>query len=107
MELITGPLVTKIGAAYNVSGVQVALRWIYQQGIPLTTKASSTKHLAEDIDIFSWSLTDEDMATLSAATSPAGSPSLMMKCSENSFIYDEVVEAIDFVEHKIEKIFKK
>jgi diketogulonate reductase-like aldo/keto reductase len=61
------------------------LRWIYQQGIPLTTKASSAEHLAEDIDIFSWSLTDEEMATLSAATSPAGSPSLMMKCSSKTF----------------------
>jgi len=51
----------------------------------LTTKASSTQHLAEDIDVFSWSLTDDEMATLSAATSPAGSPSLMMKCSSKTF----------------------
>lgn len=29
-ELITGKLVNDIGKAHNVTGVQVALRWIYQ-----------------------------------------------------------------------------
>lgn len=44
-ELITGDLVTKIGEAHNVTGVQVALRWIYQHNVTLTTKAASVKHL--------------------------------------------------------------
>ena len=73
----------------------------------MTTKTESAKHLSEDIDIFSWSLSDEDMATLSAATSPSGSPSLMMKCSDNSFFYDEMEEAIDIIENEIEKIFEE
>lgn len=102
-ELISGPLVTKIAANYNVTGVQVALRWIYQQGIPLTTKTESAEHLAEDIDIFSWSLTDEDMATLSAATTPSGRPSLMMNCGADTFL-DEMETAVNLVEHQIQDI---
>jgi diketogulonate reductase-like aldo/keto reductase len=39
--LIKGELVNQIGAPYNKSGVQVALRWIYQHGAVLTTKSSN------------------------------------------------------------------
>jgi diketogulonate reductase-like aldo/keto reductase len=70
-ELITGPLVTSIGKAHNVSGPQVALRWAVQQGIPVVPKSSSPKHLAEDFDLFSFSLTQKEMHMLTNATTPA------------------------------------
>jgi 2,5-diketo-D-gluconate reductase A len=71
MELITGPLVTEIGRAHNVTGPQVALKWAVQQGIPVVPKSASPKHLAEDFDLFSFTLSDAEMARLSAATTPA------------------------------------
>jgi diketogulonate reductase-like aldo/keto reductase len=71
MELITGDLVTGIGAKYNVSGAQVSLRWLVQQGIPVVPKTDKKEHLIENADLFSWSLSDEDMATLSASKVPA------------------------------------
>lgn len=76
-ELITGELVTSIGAAHNKTGAQVALRWLVQQGIPVIPKSSERKHLQENADIFDFQLTDAEMATLTAATSPAvgGGPS--------------------------------
>eukprot|EP00656_Telonema_subtile_P031850 TRINITY_DN3488_c0_g1_i2.p1 TRINITY_DN3488_c0_g1~~TRINITY_DN3488_c0_g1_i2.p1 ORF type:complete len:345 (+),score=74.48 TRINITY_DN3488_c0_g1_i2:100-1134(+) len=76
-ELISGPLVTSIGAAHNKTGVQVALRWIWQNGVTLTTKSANPSHLAADLDIFDWSLTDEEMKQLDAATTPKGTPSFM------------------------------
>ena len=105
-ELITGDLVTEIGKAHGVSGVQVALRWIWQLGVPLTTKTSSAKHLADDVNIFSWSLTNDEMETLSAADSPHGTPSFGMRCSENSFTYDLIVGTFEFIEKKIADLFK-
>jgi diketogulonate reductase-like aldo/keto reductase len=71
MELITGPLVTEIGKAHNVSGAQVSLRWAVQKGIPVVPKSTNPNHLAQDFDIFSFTLTDEEMAKLDAATTPA------------------------------------
>merc|ERR1712050_478661 len=71
MELITGPLVTGIGRAHNVTGAQVALRWAVQQGIPVVPKSDKIKHLKEDFDLFSFSLTQQDMDRLTAATTPA------------------------------------
>ena len=70
MELITGPLVTKIGKAHGVSGPQVALRWAVQRNIPVIPKSTSAKHLSENLDLFSWTLSDDDMAALDAATTP-------------------------------------
>jgi len=71
MELINGPLVTKIGKAHNVTGPQVALRWAVQQGIPVVPKSSSPKHLKQDFDLFSFTLSQSEMAQLTSATTPA------------------------------------
>lgn len=70
-ELINGTLVTSIGKKYNKSGSQVSLKWQVQQGIPIIPKSDSPKHQLENIDLFGdWQLSDEDMAALTAATSP-------------------------------------
>lgn len=71
MELISGKLVTGIGKKYGKSGAQVSLKWQVQQGIPVIPKTDSPKHAAENIDLFGWTLSDADMAALTAATSPA------------------------------------
>merc|ERR1712232_719858 len=69
--LIDGPMVTEIAKAHQVTGPQVALRWAVQQGIPVVPKSHKTKHLKSDFDLFSFKLTDAEMARLSAATEPA------------------------------------
>ena len=68
-SLITGPLVTSIGKRYGKSGAQVSLKWQVQSGIPVIPKTDNPVHLRENIDLFAWTLSDADMATLSAATS--------------------------------------
>jgi diketogulonate reductase-like aldo/keto reductase len=83
-ELINGELVSTVGAAHGKSGVQVSLRWIYQNGVAVTTKSGSAAHLSQDLDLFDWSLTEAEMAQANAATKPAGQPSFM--CSSSSSI---------------------
>merc|ERR1711907_865069 len=93
-ELIDGPLVTKIAAKYKsgldgspISGAQVSLRWQVQQGIPVIPKTHKNDYLKQDKDLFSWKLSAQDMAALSAATSPAvaggdaGPPATSGDCS--------------------------
>jgi len=72
-KLISDAGLKAIGAAHGKTGPQAALRWIVQKGLPLATKANVTEYLKQDIDVFDWSLTDAEMGTLSARTSP-GSP---------------------------------
>lgn len=70
-ELISGDLVTSIGRAHGKSGPQVALKWLAQQGIPVIAKTDSASHLRENMELFDFELSKEEMDRLSAATSPA------------------------------------
>jgi diketogulonate reductase-like aldo/keto reductase len=76
-ELITGDLVTGIGKKYSKSGAQVSLHWLYQRGIALTTKSTSETHQRDNLAAVStsWTLKDDDMATLNTAKSPKSKPS--------------------------------
>jgi diketogulonate reductase-like aldo/keto reductase len=76
-ELITGDLVTSIGKSHNKTGAQVALKWVVQQGIPVLPKSSNPTHIAENMDLFTWNLTEAEMAKLSASPTPpvGGGPS--------------------------------
>jgi diketogulonate reductase-like aldo/keto reductase len=75
-ELIDGPLVTKIGKNHKKSGAQVSLKWLVQMGIPVIPKCQVQTYMLENLDLFSWELTDDEMEQLAAATKPpvAGDP---------------------------------
>lgn len=60
------PLFSRIGKRYGKTGAQVILRWLIQQKIPVVPKASSKKHLEENLKIFDFALTEEEMLTLSS-----------------------------------------
>ena len=60
------PEVIAIGAAHNVSAAQVAFRWLIQQNITAVTAAHVPEYIAEDVDVFHFELTAEEMATLTA-----------------------------------------
>jgi diketogulonate reductase-like aldo/keto reductase len=53
-----------IAGAHNVSAAQVALRWIVQRGHTLAVLSSSTEHQANDADLWSFELTDDEVDTL-------------------------------------------
>ena len=58
--------VLAIAAAHGVAAAQVALRWVVQQGIALATAATNPAYMVEDLDLFSFELSDAEMATLAA-----------------------------------------
>ncbi|GAB5367640.1 hypothetical protein AAMO2058_001248200 [Amorphochlora amoebiformis] len=76
-ELIHGNLTGSIGAKYNKTSVQIALKFVVQKGYGVLTKSTNPKYLADDIDLFDFNMTVSDMAKLDAATTPAGSPSFL------------------------------
>jgi len=56
-----------IGEGYGKSPAQVALRWLVQQPrVAAIPKAASAKHRAENIDIFDFALTDDEMTRIGA-----------------------------------------
>lgn len=55
-----------IGEKYGKSFAQVALRWIVQTGATYSTQTKKKEHFAEDLDIFDFQLTQEEVDQLSA-----------------------------------------
>lgn len=68
-SVFSNPMVNQIAAQHNVSAAQVALRWIVQRGDVLTVLSGSTQHQANDADLWSFALAEDEMATLTALQS--------------------------------------
>jgi len=56
----------EIGKAYNKTGVQVALRWILQTGATFSTQTKKREHFVEDLDVFDFELTPEEVQKIGA-----------------------------------------
>ena len=65
-DLLANETVTAIAAAHGKTPGQVALRFLVQNGISLIAKSAHVSRLRENLDIFGFSLTEEEMAALSA-----------------------------------------
>ena len=62
--IVKSELLTSIGAEYNKTAAQVALRWLTQRGIVAIPKSSHKERMAQNINIFDFSLSDDDMAEI-------------------------------------------
>ncbi|MCC2031086.1 aldo/keto reductase [Microbacterium allomyrinae] len=70
--LFTNSLLAEIGAAYDKSVAQVVLRWMIQRGVVVIPKTVNPDRMAQNFDVFDFTLSDDDMAkiaTLDEATS--------------------------------------
>ncbi len=65
-RVATDPTLAEIGARHGKTAAQVALRWVVQQGIAAIPKASRPEHRAENLDVFDFELTDEEMGRVGA-----------------------------------------
>ena len=65
-ELLSDPVLSEIAAGHNKSVVQVILRWHLQRGVVAIPGSSNPDHIEENISIFDFSLTDNEMARIAA-----------------------------------------
>ncbi|XP_019881558.1 1,5-anhydro-D-fructose reductase [Aethina tumida] len=64
VNLLEDPVVEKIAKKHNKSPAQVLLRQHIQRGLVAIPKSTTPKRIRENIDIFDFTLDDEDMAEL-------------------------------------------
>ena len=64
--LFTNPVLTQIAAKYGKTAAQVILRWHIQRGIAVIPKSTHVERMLENLDVFDFTLTPEDMAAVAA-----------------------------------------
>ncbi|MDQ6473041.1 aldo/keto reductase [Flavobacterium sp. LHD-80] len=62
--LFTDEVVTKIAKKYGKTVAQVNLRWHYQRGIVAIPRSSQKAHILENLNIFDFKLSHEDMIAI-------------------------------------------
>jgi 2,5-diketo-D-gluconate reductase B len=62
----------RIGGKYRKTAAQVSLRWLVQQNVVAIPRTSKIERLSENIEIFDFELTDDEMAQILRMGSAAG-----------------------------------
>ncbi|MCM1532035.1 MAG: aldo/keto reductase [Bacteroides sp.] len=63
-QFFSNSLLAEIGGKYGKSVAQVALRWLIQRDIIIIPKSTHVERMQQNIDIFDFQLSDEDMASI-------------------------------------------
>lgn len=63
--LFTDPVLKAIGDEHGKSAAQVALRWSIQRGVSVIPKSVHKERMAENLDIWDFRLSDEEMGLIS------------------------------------------
>ena len=75
--------VTEIAARVGRTPAQVLLRWCLQHGVPIIPKSTHHERIAENGQVFDFTLSDEDMAVLDALDKTHGTD----RALEHALIY--------------------
>lgn len=50
---------------YNTTvNMQISLRWLYEQGVIIAVKSFNTERMKQNLEIFDWSLTEEELSKI-------------------------------------------
>lgn len=64
--LFTNETLVNIGNRYGKTSAQVMLRWNIQRGVVVLPKSTHRERMIQNLDVFDFTLTDEDMAAIAA-----------------------------------------
>ncbi len=68
-ELLSEPVFVKLAEKHGKTPAQIVLRWHIQQGNIVFPKTTNPEHMEQNIDIFDFELTDDEMARIDALDS--------------------------------------
>jgi diketogulonate reductase-like aldo/keto reductase len=68
----TDAALARIGGVYGKTAAQVCLRWLVQQNVVAIPRTSKVERLSQNIDIFDFTLSDDDMAEISTMANAKG-----------------------------------
>lgn len=65
-ELFADEVISAIAGAHGVTSAQVVLRWNLQRGVVVIPGSSDPEHIRENLDVFGFALTEEEMEQIAA-----------------------------------------
>lgn len=65
-ELLNDETITAIAESHGISSAQVILRWNLQKGVVVIPGSSDPDHIRENLNLFGFELTDEEMEQINA-----------------------------------------
>ncbi len=65
-NMFSNPVLQAIGDKYNKTVAQVILRWQLQRGIVVIPKSTHKERMAQNLDVFDFTLSSEDMQAIAA-----------------------------------------
>ncbi|MBB5405928.1 diketogulonate reductase-like aldo/keto reductase [Paraburkholderia atlantica] len=72
-RLLDDPVIAQIAARYDKTPSQILLRWLVQQpGVAAVPKSANPQRIGENIDVFDFSLDDEDLRRIAGLARPDG-----------------------------------
>ncbi|KAK4479699.1 hypothetical protein RD792_015230 [Penstemon davidsonii] len=63
-RIVESDVLARIANARGKTTAQVALRWVYEQGVILATKSFNKERMKENLQIFDWALTQQDLQSI-------------------------------------------
>lgn len=70
-NLFTDPVLSAIAETHGKSVAQVVLRWLIQRDVVVIPKSVRPERMAQNLDVFGFTLTDEQMSTISTLDTDA------------------------------------
>lgn len=68
-DVFNNPILKSIAEKYGKSTAQVMLRWQFQRGIVSLSKSTNPERIRQNLDIFDFELTEQDMAEIATLNS--------------------------------------
>lgn len=65
-EILGDSVITEIAENHGVTSAQVILRWNLQKGVVVIPGSSNPEHIKENLDVFGFELTDDEIAEINA-----------------------------------------
>lgn len=71
-RLLSDPVLGEIAKQRGRSIAQIALRWLIQQNVAMIPRSSNPGRIADNLNVFDFTLTDDEMKRISALKRPDG-----------------------------------
>ncbi|KAM5574875.1 D-galacturonate reductase-like [Rosa sericea] len=64
-RVLGSQVLQQIAKAKGKTTAQISLRWVYEQGVSMVAKSYNKERMRQNLDIFDWSLTEEELQKMS------------------------------------------